>query len=237
MSRLFAIADLHLSLIGSKPMDRFGEIWVDHAQTMARRWDALVSAEDWLLLPGDLSWARNEKEVQPDLEWIEARPGKKLLLRGNHDSWWGSRAKLEALLPPSCTALMHDAAQIGDLVVVGARGWTAPDDPIAGPSDGKLFQREISRLKLSIEDADRRFDRTNRRIAMTHFPPLLLGRSPSDVVPLLQAANVRLCAYGHLHGDDHRLAVDGEVEGVDYKFVAADAIEMRPRLIMESVYE
>ncbi|HKQ60177.1 MAG TPA: metallophosphoesterase [Candidatus Polarisedimenticolaceae bacterium] len=228
MPRLFALADLHLSLSGDKPMDRFGELWRDHATRMAEAWDADVAAADTVLLPGDLSWGRNLEEARPDLDWIGARPGRKVLLRGNHDSWWGSRAKLAAALPASCSALQNDSTTFGDWVIVGARGWLAPDDPLAGPHDADVFRRELERLRLSLADADRRHGKQRPRLAMLHFPPWLEGRAPTAVVALLRQAGVSACVYGHLHGDDHRLAVRGERDGIRYWFVAADAVGFRP---------
>ena len=109
MARIFAIADLHLSASGTKPMDVFGEVWKDHPARIAAAWDATVSAGDTLLLPGDLSWARDLVEARGDLAWIGARPGLKFLLRGNHDGWWGSVASVRRALPPGCYALQNDA--------------------------------------------------------------------------------------------------------------------------------
>jgi len=228
MARVFALADLHLSLIGAKPMDRFGEIWVDHAQQMATHWDAAVAEEDTVLLPGDLSWARNPKEAVPDLAWIGARPGRKLLLKGNHDSWWGSMAKLREALPPRCEPLHNNALEIGEWVVIGARGWTAPDDPYAVEGEEKLYRRELDRLRTSISAADKTFGRERPRLAMLHFPPWLEGREPGEVVDLLRRAGAKICVYGHLHGEDHRLAVTGEREGIRFYFVACDAVGFAP---------
>ncbi|MCP3918559.1 MAG: hypothetical protein GY711_23680 [bacterium] len=228
MSRVFALADLHLSLNGDKPMDVFGDLWIDHPRRMAAAWDATVASADTVLLPGDLSWGRNLEEAGPDLEWIGARPGRKLLLRGNHDSWWGSMNKVRSALPPDCEPLHQNAFELGRWVLVGARGWLAPDDPYAGPSDAKVFERELGRLKRSIEDADRRFDRDRPRLAMVHYPPRLEGREPTDVVSLLRDAGVRAVVYGHLHGEDHAIAVRGERDGLHYFFVAADAVEFAP---------
>lgn len=209
-------------------MDRYGEMWVRHADKMATHWDALVGPEDTVLLPGDLSWARNLTEAAPDLAWIGSRPGRKLLLKGNHDSWWGSQAKVKAALAPRCELLQHNALEIGEWVVVGARGWTAPDDPYAVAGGEKIYQREVGRLRQSIMTADREFGRDRPRLAMLHFPPWIDGCEPGEVVGILQRAGVSICAYGHLHGDDHRLAVTGKREGIHFYFVACDAVGFTP---------
>ena len=227
--RWFALADLHLSLSGDKPMDVFGPLWHDHATRMAEAWDGRVGDEDLVLLPGDLSWARTLAEAASDLAWIEARPGRKVLGRGNHDSWWGKPVgKVRAALPRSCALLHHEALEIDGRVLVGARGWTSPDDPAARPGDGAVFARELSRLKLSVADADRRLDPALPRTAMVHFPPWLRGRPPTVVVDALQEARVTTCVYGHLHGDDHALAVTGTHGGIHFHFVAADAVGFAP---------
>jgi predicted phosphohydrolase len=231
MRRIFAIADLHLSTSGAKPMDIFGPEWVDHPARMAAAWDATVTAEDVVLLPGDLSWARSLPEARGDLAWIGARPGMKALLRGNHDGWWTSIGKVRAALPPGCHALQHDAIDLETAVLVGARGWTSPDDPAATPEDAAVFARELSRLKLSIADADTRFGRERPRIAMTHYPPWIEGRAPTDVVAVLRNGGVSVCVYGHLHGADHALGVVGDRDGIVFHLVAADALGFAPSII------
>jgi predicted phosphohydrolase len=229
MARWFALADLHLSLTGEKPMDVFGELWHDHDSRMASAWDAAVGPDDIVLLAGDLSWGRTLAEAAPDLAWIGARPGRKVLLRGNHDGWWGkSVGKVRAALPASCALLHHDALQIDGRVVVGARGWTSPEDPSAQPGDEAVFARELVRLALSVADADRRFDRALPRTAVTHFPPWLLGRPPTPVVEVLRGARVTTCVYGHLHGADHAMARRGHHGGILFHFVAADAVGFAP---------
>ena len=229
MPRVFAIADLHLSLSGAKPMDVFGEAWRDHPRRIAHAWDAAVSSGDTVLLPGDLSWARNLEEAGPDLTWIGARPGLKILLRGNHDGWWASIAQVRRALPEGCLALQNDAFDLGDVVLVGARGWTAPDDPAAGPGDEAIFLRELERLRLSIADADRRFGRAKPRVAMLHYPPWIEGRPKTRVVDALRDGGVASCVYGHLHGIDHALGVTGERDGVRFQLVSADAIGFAPQ--------
>ena len=228
MPRLFALADLHLSLGADKPMDIFGEAWRDHPRRMAEAWDALVGPDDTVLLPGDLSWGRNLAEAAPDLAWIAARPGRKLLLKGNHDSWWGSAARVRSALPHGCEILQNDSQRVGELVIVGARGWTSPDDPSSTEKDARVFRREMERLRLSIVHADREFGRTAPRVAMVHYPPWVDGYPPTPVVDRLRRGGVGTVVYGHLHGDDHAIAIRGEREGMQYCFVAADAVGFTP---------
>jgi hypothetical protein len=228
MHRLFALADLHLSGAGHKPMDVFGEAWRGHAARMAAAWDALVGPCDTVLLAGDLSWGRTLAEAAPDLAWIGARPGCKLLLRGNHDGWWSSLSQVRRALAPGCVALQNDAHEVGEWIVIGARGWLAPDDPSATAQDAAVFWREVERLRLSIGDADRRFGRDRPRLALLHYPPWIGGSRPSPVVEILHQAGVRLAVYGHLHGADHAIAVRGERGGIRYCFVAADAVGFSP---------
>ncbi len=231
MARVFALADLHLSLAGTKPMDVFGELWRDHPRRMAAAWDERVAPDDTVLLPGDLSWARNLEEARPDLGWLAERPGRKLLLRGNHDSWWTSVSKVRRALPIGCEPLHHGALEIGHWVLVGARGWILPDDPLSTARDEKVFRRELGRLELSLADAERRFGRDRPRIAMLHYPPRFPGRPAGPVIECLRRGAVRVCVYGHLHGEDHRLAIDGECEGIRFHFVAADAVDFTPQPI------
>lgn len=224
--RIFGLADLHLGQSVDKPMDIFGPVWERHAERIDRNWRARVGPDDWVLVPGDISWAMKLEEVLPDLRFIDALPGRKLLLKGNHDYWWTSRGKVEAILPPSLRLLQNDAVDLGlGIGVVGTRGWSPPEAPRATPEDRKIYDRELGRLQLSLKAAAGRFERL---IAMLHYPPLYKGIGETGFVPLLREAGVKVCLYGHLHGADHRYAVDGERDGIRYCFVAADAVDFTP---------
>lgn len=209
-------------------MDVFGEHWRSHDRRMAAAWDERVGVDDIVLVPGDLSWAMTLEEAAPDLAWIGQRPGRKILLRGNHDYWWASLSKVRRALPRGCEPLQNDAIEAGGRIVVGSRGWTDPLDPASAPEDAAIFRREIERLKLSVAAADQRWGRSRPRIAMLHYPPWIEGREPSEVVGILEGAGVTDCVYGHLHGDDHRLGVTGERHGIRYWLVAADAVGFAP---------
>lgn len=224
--RLFALADLHLGRAVKKPMDVFGPHWERHAERIDANWRRVVGADDWVLVPGDISWAMKLEEALEDLRFIDALPGRKLLLKGNHDYWWTSRAKVEAVLPPSLSLLQNDAFDLGlGLGVVGARGWTPPEAPRATDEDRKIYERELGRLQLSLKAAEGRFERV---VAMIHYPPIYAGLGETGFVPLLRAAGITACAYGHLHGPDHRYAVRGARGGIRYYFVAADAVDFTP---------
>ena len=224
---IYALADPHLGKGVEKPMDIFGPRWEGHAEKMAANWRATVGADDWVLVPGDISWAMKLEDALTDLSFLDALPGRKILLKGNHDYWWTSRSKVEAVLPPSLRLLQHDCVDLGGGVgVVGTRGWTPPDAPRATEQDKKIYAREVARLTLSLNAAAQgRFDHL---IAMLHYQPIYEGLGETAFVPLLRDAGVRTCLYGHLHGANHVHAVRGLRDGITYHFVAADAIDFTP---------
>jgi predicted phosphohydrolase len=230
--RLFAISDLHLSFGVDKPMDIFGPHWVGHADKMRVAWDAMVGDGDWVLVGGDTSWGLDLGEAKPDLDWLGERPGRKVLIKGNHCTWWTSRTKVERILHPSIRLLQNDAVELPDgTVVVGSRLWDPPDAPWADPHAAAVFHREIERLKLSIE-AGRRLGGCvpggKRTIALVHYPPKYSDGRETAVVPLLQAAQVQVCVYGHLHGRDLAFGFQGEADGVRYVLASVDAIDFKP---------
>ena len=227
--RVFALADPHLGGGVGKSMDMFGPKWTDHARRLGEHWREEVMDDDWVLLAGDISWALKLEEALPDLDFLEALPGRKVLIKGNHDFWWTSRAKVESILPPSLHLLQNDAVDLGQGIgAVGCRGWTPPSAPAAGEHDEKIFRRELERFQLSVRAAG---DRFRVLVAMLHYPPLYEGMGETAFVPLLREAGVAACVYGHLHAGDHRFAVDGTVDGIRYYFVAADAVDFRPVLL------
>jgi predicted phosphohydrolase len=227
--RVYAIGDTHLSFAHPKPMDIFGEQWAGHAQHIRDNWKREASEDDLLLLAGDISWALRLDEAAPDLDFIAQFPGRKLLLKGNHDYWWGSIARVRSAAPPTLEFLQNDAHMYAGVAVAGARGWSLPGTHAPGGEDAKLFDREIERLRLSLQAAQRLDHST--LIVMTHFPPL---RSLSEATPiseLVEQSGARVCVYGHLHGRDIETAAQGERNGVHYKLVSADAVGFTPWLV------
>jgi predicted phosphohydrolase len=234
--KIFALGDPHLSFGRPKPMEVFGELWRDHPAKIAAAWDALVEPDDVVLVVGDISWGHSLKEALPDLQFLADRPGRlKLLLRGNHDSWWTSASKVRAALPPGLAIVNNDAIRLEPGVVLcGARGWNLPDMPWSDPDkDPAIFHRELERLDLSLTAASKLRQPGDVLIALLHFPPIGPGGGSSAVMQRLAAAHVGLAAYGHLHGDDHAWAPDGRFDGVELRFVAVDHTLFAPRLIWE----
>ncbi len=229
--KLFALADTHLSFGRPKPMDVFGEVWRDHPARIAALWDAAVGPEDVVIVAGDVSWAHGAADVAPDLEFLAARPGRqKVLLRGNHDSWWPSAAKLKALLPPGFVALHNDALRLPEGVVLcGARGWNLPSMPWSDPEkDPPLYHRELERLDLSLRAAAALRRPGDRLVAVLHYPPLGPGDTDSAVLRKLEAAGVERAVYGHLHGADHEWAPRGRHGSVELVFCAVDFTGFAP---------
>jgi predicted phosphohydrolase len=208
-------------------MDVFGPQWVGHAERIRAAWDAEIRPQDWVLVGGDTSWGLSLDEALPDLRWLGERPGTKILIKGNHCTWWSSRRKVEAVLHPSIRLLQNDAHRLPDgTVVIGARLWDPPDAPWADANAAKIFEREIGRLKLSIE-AGRKLG-GERTIALIHYPPRFSNGRVTDAVALLEEAGVSICIYGHLHGKDHRWGFQGEAGGIRYYLTACDAIDFKP---------
>ena len=245
--RLHAIGDLHLPSARGKDMDRFG--WTGHPGPLAAAWDEAVNPEDLVLVLGDISWATRATEVGADLAWIDARPGRKLLLKGNHDYWWpDSRAQLDQLLRPHRSiigALHHGSAhREGPFVIAGVRGWTAPEAPRMAGADGEmgmqghrpdLVHRDAERLARSIasaialeSEAAVAGEGDIVRIACMHFPPLYANAVPTVFSRAIARFAPAVCAYGHLHGDGIPAGFTGVHEGVRYVLASCDAAAFRP---------
>lgn len=227
--KVFAIGDLHLSGAVDKPMDIFGSAWEHHARRIAHAWRAVVSPEDLVLIPGDFSWAMQLQQARVDLEYLEALPGVKVMIRGNHDYWWNSVSKVRAALPPSVRVIQNDCFSMGELHIAGTRGWVCPGSAGFAPEDQKIYDREVGRLALSLQ----RLPVGGRRIAMLHYPPLNEARAPSGFTALLEQYGVEIVLYGHLHGKSCRGGFEGTREGITYHLVSADHIGFAPKLILE----
>lgn len=218
-------------------MDVFGEHWRDHPDKIARAWDAAVGEEDVVLVVGDVSWAHTLEEAAPDLAFLAERPGRlKVLLRGNHDSWWASIGKVRRALPGGLAALQGDALRLDEGVVLcGSRLWDQPGMPWFDEETGqRIFDRELGRLDASLAAAAALRQAGDALIALLHYPPFGPDQGGGPVMERLREAGVAAAAYGHLHGDDHAWAPRGRVGEIVLHFVAADFIGFAPQPIWDS---
>lgn len=207
-----------------KPMDVFGSHWENHFERISGSWRALVSEDDVVLIPGDISWAMQLADALHDLERIAQLPGRILILRGNHDYWWSSLTQLRCSLPQGMHAVQNDAYDAGDMVFCGTRGWTIPGQGAAA-QDEKIFRREVLRLEMSLKAAAQMAD-GRPIVAMMHYPPLLPEHKASGTAftKLLSAYGVSRCVYGHLHGQSIQRGINGVYDGVRYDLVSCDAL-------------
>jgi predicted phosphohydrolase len=210
-------------------MDIFGTHWKDHAHNIASIWHKRVAADDWVLLAGDISWAMKLDEAIPDLQWIDSLPGRKVMIKGNHDYWWHRVGPIRPYLPPTITALEADATDIGEAVVCGTRGWITPDTIGFDESkDKKVYNRELGRLDRALHAAKKLAQGNRPIIVMIHYPPFINGQ-PTAFAERIAAAGASACIYGHLHrAEDWAGAVQGTVEGVFYQLSACDYLSFGP---------
>lgn len=224
---IYAIADLHLSLTSEKPMDVFGEAWRGHAEKLERNWRERVQEDDLVLIPGDISWAMQLSAALPDLSFIGNLPGKKILLKGNHDYWWSAIGRVRSQLPTGMRAIQNDSIVEGGVGLCGTRGWLCPGSNNFSADDQKIYSRELDRLTLSLNS----LPPVETKIAMLHFPPFADKEKGSGFTERLEAAGVSIAIYGHLHGEANRYAFEGERNGITYHCVAADKLDFSPKRI------
>ncbi len=215
-------------------MDVFGPVWQNHAQVMAANWRELVRPADTVIIPGDISWGINLAEAGPDLAFLAALPGYKLLGRGNHDYWWTSLSKLRQLCRQQgwdrLDFLQNNAFRCENYIICYTRGWLLPGDKAFGPADLKIYQRELIRLSLSLKEGLllQQTDPTLQLVMATHYPPLAPDGEDTPFTDQLQAAGVSLCLYGHAHGAAGRRSFSGLKQGIRYINVAGDQLGFRP---------
>ena len=218
--KIFAVADLHLPGGTNKTMDVFGKQWEGHFDRIRASWTEQVGEDDTVLLPGDLSWAMQMKDALEDLAEVGRLPGRKILLRGNHDYWWGSVTRLREALPKNMFALQNDALRLGDTVFCGSRGWTHPaGDGREDAENRKIYERELIRLEMSLE-AGKKLG--GRMIVMTHYPPLDEKHGHTPMSRLISSYGPTDVVYGHLHGAALKGAFNGIRDGIRYHCVSCD---------------
>ena len=227
---LYTIGDLHLSLGGDKPMDRFGEIWQNHPQKLIEGFCDL-NDDDLTVLCGDLSWAMSLAGAEEDFRFMDRLPGKKLILKGNHDYWWSTATKARSFFAEhgfETMEILHNNAHVyGDVALCGTRGWFYEEDH-GTEHDRKMMLREVQRLETSLKAAGER-----EKIVFLHYPPVFQNYRCDEILRLLDEHRVRRCYYGHIHGKGIRLAFNGWIGCTEFRLVSADAVGFRPVKIQD----
>ena len=226
---LYAIGDLHLCLGAPKPMDIFGGAWVGYMDKL-KKGMGRITPEDTTVLLGDLSWALDLQNAYADFSWINEIPGRKIILKGNHDYWWSTASKFYAFCKQNGFSdmwiLNNNHFEYNGFAICGTRGWFFEENKSA-EHDEKVFKRELIRLEASLKSAG-----TLPKLVFLHYPPQYKGYQCNEILALLKQYDVRQCFYGHLHGASHGLAMDGLWDGIEDKLLSADKLDFQPYKII-----
>lgn len=223
---IFAISDLHLSFGEDKPMDIFGEHWENHHEKIKQDWIKKVTNNDLVILPGDFSWSMKLRNTYNDFKFLNDLPGKKLLLKGNHDYWWTTLKRMRESLKEngfdSIDFIYNNSYEFENYHICGTRGWTISDND---SENKKIYNREIERLKLSLESI-RQFESKKDIIVCMHYPPVKEDET-SSFVDVMEEYGVKICLYGHLHGASQKEVVEGIIKGIEFKMVSCDYTDFK----------
>jgi predicted phosphohydrolase len=226
---LYAIGDLHLCLGAPKPMDIFGGAWVGYREKLEQGLSCITENDTTVLL-GDLSWALGLEEAKADFAWIDRVPGRKIILKGNHDYWWSTASKFYNFCEENGFSnqfiLNNNFYEYEGFAICGTRGWFFEEER-SGKHDEKVFKRELIRLETSLKAAG-----DLPKIVFLHYPPKYKGYECPEILALLEKYDVRRCFYGHLHGGSHGLAMEGVWDGVDFRLVSADKLNFKPYTVI-----
>lgn len=222
---VYGISDLHLSFGTNKPMNIFGKVWNDYEEKVKQNWQAVVKPEDFVIVAGDISWATYLSEAKKDFEFINSLPGKKIIIKGNHDYYFDTKSKIEKFFEDNnidnISLLQNNAIDTEDYIICGARGWG--DTDCAEKDDDKLIRREAIRLKLSLDEGTKLKKTYEEQgihkeiLVAMHFPPFGF-----EFQNILEEYKVKKCIYGHLHGYGHTKVKEGIINGVEYVMVSCD---------------
>ena len=221
---IYTISDLHLSLGMDKPMDIFGDNWENHEKKIRSNWIKKVKENDLVLLPGDFSWAMYIEDAKKDFEYLNQLPGKKLLLKGNHDYWWESLTKMRKFLEENnfknIDFIYNNSYLWENKIIVGTRGWSEQEE-----SPEKIIRRENIRLQLSLQDGITKYGEDKEIIVCMHYPPFTKYEEETlSFVKTMKKYNVKTCIYGHIHGEAGKDAIQGEINGIKYIMASSDQI-------------
>ncbi len=241
---VFVMADPHLSLSTDKPMDKFGARWTDHAEKIRTRWCEVVAPEDTVVIPGDLSWGINLEQALPDLSFIDALPGKKILLKGNHDYWWDTVKKMTAFFDAhgitTMSFLHNNAVRCENFILCGSRGWYTGDKKVVTANEvdaAKLIAREVGRLRTSLEEGSRLREQIMAEegtalemLVFLHFPPYFRGYICDEIILELYRFGIERCYFGHIHGM-YDVPMIKRYMDIDFTLIAGDYLSFVPHRI------
>ena len=228
---IYTIGDLHLSFHENKPMSVFGENWKGHEEKIKKDWIQKVKENDLVVLPGDFSWSTYLEDTYEDFAYLNSLPGKKLLLKGNHDYWWTTVTSMKNFLAQNhfenIDFLYNNAYEYEDYVIAGTRGWGQNEE-----EDQKLLKRELIRLELSLQEARKLQENSQKEILVfLHYPPItnsnIINNEMTDFIRLMKKYEVKKCYYGHLHSIAMKEAIEGNYYGIEFKLVSADGLDFQ----------
>lgn len=232
MMKVFAIGDLHLSTAVDKPMNVFGDNWLNHEEKIFKDWDEKVSDDDIVFIVGDISWASKLNDAKLDLDKINAQKGKKIFIKGNHDYWWTTATALNKLYDDSMVFMNTNYVMIGEYAVCSTRGWSTPNDIDFDEKDNEIYLREAHRLKISLEQAKK--DGHEKIIILLHYPPTNEDLEKNLFFDLIEEYKPEHVIYGHLHGEESfQYGVKGCRNGINYHLVSCDYLGFELKEIME----
>ena len=230
---IYVMGDLHLPFGVNKPMDVFGDGWQGYTEKIKEDWNKKVKNEDTVILAGDFSWATYLEDTYKDFEYLCALPGKKIMLKGNHDYWWTTITSMKKYLEENnfnnIDFLYNNSFLIEDKIIVGTRGWALLDTE----NSRKMVKREAARLELSLKSAIEKYGEQKEIICIMHYPPVLATYMKneytynSEFLDVMKKYNVKRCYYGHLHGNSIYDAVEGKIQGIELKLVSADGLDFK----------
>lgn len=237
---LFVISDLHLDVLtNEKSMEVFGDKWKNYTKKIENNWKAVVGENDTVIIPGDISWALTLEESIYDLKWINDLPGKKILMKGNHDFWWSTSKKMNTFFSvnslDTLNILYNGAIEVEEYILAGSRGWfvdksTQPQGTVNADYD-KIVNREKIRLKMSLDEAKKLQEASNKEILVFfHFPPVWNDFVCEELVCLLKEYEISRAYFGHIHGV-YNVSSLFEYEGIRFKMISADFIDFLPQIV------
>ena len=240
---IFAMADLHLSSTVNKPMDVFGVRWTNYMEKIRKNWTSIVTDEDTVIVPGDITWAINYEEAYEDFKFIESLPGKKLLGKGNHDYWWGTLTKNRNFLNDcgfhTIDFLYNNAFKVEEYIVCGTRGWYVDEKLQSGNTKDveyeKIVSREAQRLKMSLDEATKLRQNNEQILVFFHFPPVFNTFVCDEIIDILLEYDIKNCYFGHIHGT-YNIPRNISYKGINFSIISSDYCNFVPMIVMPNDY-